>query len=164
MKKMLSIKTTIIVMGLLFLLLSGYWSIEFKKLATWCSTKATIIYAYSQNISSPTDGAASDFGSDVSKVKYQYHVGSDLFIGSNVYPLEFIYFDTNRIEDLSTPGTITKIFYNPANPKESYIFIDYPYIQLLLVILCGLMLLVLGFFYDKFIQIIFLLIQPNSTL
>lgn len=113
-----------------------------KQLDNWKGTPATLEYAYTQNLSSPTDAAANSWGSDKLILKYNFFVGNQLYSGNRLMMLDFVYFPKAPVQTLE-PGEIT-IYFDPSNPNTSLMLIDYPRIAISILIALGTILVAIG--------------------
>lgn len=115
----------------------------------WKSTQATLLYAYTQNLSSPTVAAANDWGTQKAIVKYHYSLHGHSYIGSKLMLLDFIYFPQDKIHIQSSHDNSIVVYVNPKKPSESIVYKDYPFTAITMIIIAGISFLLLGGFARK---------------
>ena len=124
------------------------------EVAQWRATDGYLLYAYTQNLSSPTVASANDWGTQKAIVQYRYSVNRESFTGDTLMLLDFIYFPQNKIHTSDNKAKKIIVYFNPQNPSESLIHKDYPYTSIIMVITAGTLFLLIGISLRKLTTLI----------
>jgi hypothetical protein len=148
---MTKIQGILIVIGIAILGIAALAYQESMHYPSWKNTQATLLSVSLQNASSPTVAGASDSGSNIGKASYNYRVGSKEYQGSRIMPLQNVYLPSEKVANIGK-GVIT-IFYNPAEPSQSFIFAITPFTQLIMLILAGVASIAIALSLPKLVSL-----------
>lgn len=141
-------RTALILTGLLILSGAVTSHIQAKHLSNWESTLGTLEYAYIQNRSTPSRGV---WGKNVAVLNYYYRVNNQSLSGSRLMMLDFIFTPTEKVNALRK-GANT-IYFNPKNPNESLLFLDYPATSISMLGLVGIFFYWLECHWKKILEL-----------
>jgi len=140
------IQTVVVIVGIALAITTILAHQKALEAANWKATHAHLIYAYSQNLSSPTKAGANDWGRQKALVKYRYSVNNHSYTGHRLMPLDYIYFPEDRLNTLKKRDGPIEVYFNPKSPSESFIYIDYPFTPMIFLVASSTFFILLGFF------------------
>jgi len=150
---MRTIQASIVGVGFVLLLFLSDKSIQAIDYTNWIEVKVELDYALLQNASAPSrDGWSPSYV----RARYHYSVDGIPYTGYSVLPLEHVFLPKESVQSLK-PGKIM-IFHNPESTENSFIYVDYPTSQLLMLGMVASLLIMLGVFFKtlfRFVSVYF---------
>lgn len=124
------------------LAIAVFYANEARHYAQWSSTDATLEAISLRRSGGPIVGLESDWGTNFAQAEYRYEVGGQVYRGTRVVPLQYVYLPLETVRSLRE-GAIT-IDYNPEQPAQSYIFAVTPAAQLFMLTAGALLLAIIA--------------------
>ena len=121
---------------------------------SWEATQASLLYAYTQNLSSPTVAGANDWGTQKALVKFRYSVNGDSYTGNRLLLLDFIYFPQDKIHIPRNEDNKIIVYFNARERSASFVYKDYPYTAITMITIAGTIFLLIGIFLRKIGELI----------
>lgn len=137
-----ALRIIFLVIGLCILSSGVFSCVRFLDYSKWPCEVGRLHSISVRNLSAPTVGGASDWGSDIFYANYTYQVGGASYKGFRIAPLQNVYLSRAFVGNFQT-GEV-KVFFNPDNPDESYLSVSFPLVQLSVLAFFGFISLAFG--------------------
>ena len=141
---MVIFRILLVIAGLTLISVTLFATIDSQKYSEWQSTTADLEYSYIRTIGTYRSPAVYY----IAFLSYEYEVDGTSYKSQRLQPFQYIYTPKENILSLAGLDSVD-IFFDPDNPEDSFVYISYPWTQLILIFLAGISLIYVAMTISK---------------